>query len=186
MAAGSRGIRLSDEDKKRIREYIETNHLEEVSREKLAVMITADLNIPISGKSAAKIREEALYDITLSNSHKEEHIRSQVLDEVGTQAPKILGYIEDEVRELRELAGVGLPKNKRPIITITERVKVSSAIIASCKSLIEVLGPPKPDRHITTTLEVVETADVSEYQKYGDKDGPDTTEMDDPEGEQEA
>jgi len=32
------------------------------------------------------------------------------------------------------------------------------------------VGPTKPDRHFTTTIEILETADVSEYMKYGDKD----------------
>jgi hypothetical protein len=60
-------------------------------------------------------------------------------------------------------------------------VRVSGGILASCKTLIEIIGPPKPDRHITTTLEIMETADVSEFMKYGDKEhDPDTAEVADP------
>jgi len=56
-------------------------------------------------------------------------------------------------------------------------------ILAACKTFIELIIPPKPDRHITTTIEIQETADVSEYMDNGDKDrGADTSERDEPEG----
>ena len=183
---GRRGIPLSDEQKARIREYIDSRKLHSTPREKLAAMILTDLGIEVSGKSAARIRHEAFEDKDLSNSQKEANIREKVLDTVEVEAPKILGYIQDEISSLRTMA-YGNPEKKIPAedMSVTERTRVSGAILAACKTLIEIIGPPKPDRHITTTLEILETADVSEFMKYGDKDhGPDTSEVADPEGSQ--
>ena len=182
------GVHLSDDDKKRIREYIDSQKLHSTPRETLASMILQDLGIEVSGVAAAKIRKEAFEDIDLSNSRKEATIREKVLETVEVEAPKVLGYIQDEISSLRTMA-YGNPEKKIPAedMSVTERTRVSGAILAACKTLIEIIGPPKPDRHITTTLEILETADVSEFMKYGDKDhGPDTSEVADPEGIQET
>jgi hypothetical protein len=176
---------LSDMEKSKIRDYIDAKKLHNTPREKLAVMITTDLDIEISGVSAARIRKEAFEDQDNANSRKEACIREKVLEVVEVEAPKVLGYIQDEITSLRSMAfgdkEKGLPPEE---MTVTERVRVSGGILASCKALIEIIGPPKPDRHITTTLEILETADVSEFMKYGDKDGPDPAEMEDPPGDQ--
>jgi hypothetical protein len=144
----------------------------------------ADLGIEISGVSAAKIRNEAFEDVDLANSCKEANIRSVVLEQVEVEAPKVLGYIQDEISCLRTRAYGEKEKGIEPeVMSITERTRVSGSILAACKTLIEIIGPPKPDRHITTTIEILETADVSEYMKYGDKDrGAYAPEQDDLEG----
>ncbi len=185
--SGRRGISLSDEQKACIREYIESQKLHSTPREKLSAMILTDLGIDVSGKSAARIRAEAFEDKSLANSQKEANIREKVLDVVEVEAPKVLGYIQDEIKALRSMAYGDKEKGLEPEeMSVTERVRVSGGILASCKALIEIIGPPKPDRHITTTLEILETADVTEFMKYGDKDGPDTSEMADPKGDQET
>ena len=185
--SGRRGISLSDEQKARIRAYIDSQKLHSTPREKLSAMILADLGIEVSGKSAARIRAEAFEDKALANSQKEANIREKVLEVVEVEAPKVLGYIQDEINALRSMAYGDKEKGLDPEeMTVTERVRVSGGILASCKSLIEIIGPPKPDRHITTTLEIMETADVSEFMKYGDKDGPDPAEMEDSTGDQET
>lgn len=185
--AGKRGHPLSDDQKKRIREYIDSQKLQSTPRETLAAMILAALGIEVSGVSAAKIRREAFEDKDLANSQKEANIRAVVLETVEVEAPKVLGYIQDEILALRSMAYGNKETGLEPEeMSVTERVRVSTGILASCKSLIEIIGPPKPDRHITTTLEIMETADVSEYMKYGDKDGPDSSEMEDPAGSQET
>jgi hypothetical protein len=179
--------RLSDIEKSKIREYIDAKNLHNTPREKLATMILVDLQIEVSGVSAARIRKEAFEDQDTANSQKEACIREKVLEHVEVEAPKVLGYINDEIASLRSMAYGDKEKNLAPVdMTVTERVRVSTGILASCKSLIEIIGPPKPDRHITTTLEIMETADVSEYMKYGDKNGPDPAEMEDPAGSQET
>ncbi len=184
---GKRGVPLSDEQKARIREYIDSQKLHATPRETLAAMILANLGIEVSGVSAARIRREAFEDKDTANSQKEANIRGVVLEEVEVEAPKVLGYIKDEIASLRSLAYGDQEKELKPVnMTISERVRVSTAILASCKTLIEIIGPPKPDRHITTTLEIMETADVSEFMKYGDKDGPGTAEMEDSTGDQET
>jgi hypothetical protein len=178
---------LSDIEKSKIRDYIDAKKLHNTPREKLAAMILADLGIVVSGVSAARIRQEAFEDIDTSNSRKEASIREKVLETVEVEAPKILGYISDEIKALRAMAYGDKKKGIDPTaMTISERIKLSSALLAQCKSLLEIVGPPKPDRHITTTLEIMETADVSEYMKYGDKNGPDSSEMEDTPGDQEA
>ena len=170
--------RLSDTEKAKIREYIDAKKLHSTPREKLAAMILADLQIEVSGVSAARIRKEAFEDQDNANSRKEACIREKVLDVVEVEAPKVLGYIQDEIKALRSMAYGDKEKGLEPEeMSVTERVRVSGGILASCKTLIEIIGPPKPDRHITTTLEIMETADVSEYMKYGDKNGPGPTEM---------
>ncbi len=185
--SGKRGIPLSDEEKVRIREYIDSQKLLSTPRETLAAMILANLGIEVSGVSAAKIRREAFEDKDLANSQKEANIRSVVLETVEVEAPKVLGYIQDEISALRSIAYGNKAKGIEPEdMTVTERVRLSAGILASCKSLLEIIGPPKPDRHITTTLEIMETADVSEYMKYGDKDGPDPAEMENSNGDQET
>jgi hypothetical protein len=183
---GKRGKPLSDEQKAKIREYIDAKKLHGTPRETLAAMIIADLGIEISGVSAARIRREAFEDKDAANSQKEAAIREVVLEHVEVEAPKVLGYIQDEIKSLRSMAYGDKEKGLLPEeMTVTERVRVSSAILASCKTLIEIIGPPKPDRHITTTLEILETADVSEFMQYGDKDhGPDSSEVADPKGDQ--
>ena len=185
---GKRGVPLSDDQKARIREYIESQKLHATPRETLAAMILANLGIGVSGVSAARIRREAFEDKDTANSQKEANIRSVVLEQVEVEAPKVLGYIKDEIISLRSLAYGDKEQMLSPVdMSISERTRVSGAILAACKTLIEIIGPPKPDRHITTTLEILETADVSEFMKYGDKDhGPDTSEVADPEGSQEA
>ncbi len=182
------GTHLSDDDKKDIREYIDSQKLHSTPRETLASMILADLGIEISGVSAARIRKEAFEDIDTANSRKEACIREKVLDVVEAEAPKVLGYIQDEIASLRSLVYGDKKEGIEPDkMSITERTRVSGAILSCCKTLIEIVGPPKPDRHITTTLEIMETSDVSEYMKYGDKNhGPDTPEMADSQGDQEA
>ena len=182
------GVHLSDDDKKRIREYIDSQKLHSTPRETLAAMILANLGIEVSGVAAAKIRKESFEDIDLSNSRKEATIREKVLETVEVEAPKVLGYIKDEIASLRSLAYGDKEQKLSPVeMTITERTRISAQILSSCKTLIEIIGPPKPDRHITTILEIMETADVSEFMKYGDKDhGPDTPEVADPEGSQET
>lgn len=179
---------LSDTEKSKIRDYIDAKKLHNTPRETLAAMITADLGIKISGVSAARIRKEAFEDQDNANSRKEAAIREKVLDVVEVEAPKALGYIQDEIDALRSMAYGDKKKGLDPEeMTVTERVRVSGAILAGCKALIEIIGPPKPDRHITTTLEILETADVSEFMKYGDKDhGPDSSEMADSKGDQET
>ena len=185
--SGKRGHPLSDGQKKRIREYIDSQKLQSTPRETLAAMILANLHIEISGVSAARIRREAFEDKDLSNSQKEANIREKVLETVEVEAPKVLGYIQDEIQALRFMAYGDKKKSLEPEdMSVTERVRVSAGILAACKTLIEIVGPPKPDRHITTTLEIMETADVSEYMKYGDKDGPDPAEMEDSAGSQET
>lgn len=184
---GLRGHPLSDDQKKRIREYIDSQKLQSTPRETLAAMILVNLGIEVSGVSAAKIRREAFEDIDLSNSQKEANIREKVLETVEVEAPKVLGYIQDEITSLRSMVYGDKKKNLDPVdMTVTERARMSTSILAACKSLIEIVGPPKPDRHITTTIAIMETADVSEYMKYGDKNGPDTTEMEDSAGDQET
>ena len=167
--SGKRGISLSQ--KALIREYIDSQKLHGVSREKLAAMIQADLGIEVSGKTAAKIRKEAFEDIDTANSRKEACIREMVLEHVEAEVPKVLEFIQDEISSLRTIAYGDVEKGIQPQeMSISERTRVSGAILAACKTLIEILGPPKPDRHITTTLEIMETSDVSEYMRYGDKD----------------
>jgi hypothetical protein len=184
---GKRGIPLSDEQKERIRAYIDSQKLLSTPRETLAAMILANLGIEVSGVSAAKIRREAFEDKDLANSQKEANIRSVVLETVEVEAPKVLGYIQDEIEALRSMAYGDKKKGLEPEeMSVTERVRVSGGILASCKTLIDIIGPPKPDRHITTTLEIMETADVSEYMKYGDKDDPGPAEMEDSTGDQET
>lgn len=185
---GRRGIPLSDEQKARIREYIDSQKLHATPRETLAAMILANLGIEVSGVSAARIRREAFEDKDTANSQKEANIRSVVLEHVEIEAPKVLGYIKDEILSLRSMVYGDGEQNQVPVeMSISERIRISGAILAACKSLIEILGPPKPDRHITTTLEIMETADVSEFMKYGDKDhGPDTSEVANPERSQET
>jgi hypothetical protein len=170
---------LSDTEKSQIRDYIDAKKLHNTPREKLAAIIKAELGITISGVSAARIRKEAFEDQDNANSRKEACIREKVLDVVEVEAPKVLGYIQDEILAMRVLAYGDKAKKIPPAeMTITERTRVSATILANCKSLIEIIGPPKPDRHITTTLEIMETADVSEYMKYGDKNhGADPSEM---------
>lgn len=179
---------LNDVEKSKIREYIDAKKLHSTPREKLASMISADLGIEVSGVSAARIRREAFEDLDTANSRKEAGIREKVLEHVEVEAPKVLGYIQDEIKALRSMAYGDKEKGLDPKeMSVTERVRVSSGILAGCKTLIEIIGPPKPDRHITTTLEIMETADVSEFMKYGDKDhGPDTAEMADSKGDQET
>lgn len=183
---GRRGIPLSDEQKARIREYIDSQKLHATPREKLAAMILANLGIEISGVSAARIRREAFEDKDTANSQKEANIRSVVLEQVEVEAPKVLGYIKDEILSLRSLVYGDREQNLAPVeMSISERTRISGAILSACKTLIEIMGPPKPDRHITTTLEIMETADVSEFMKYGDKDhGLDTSEVADTKGSQ--
>lgn len=182
-----RGVTLSDAEKSQIRDYIDSQKLHNIAREKLAAAIQADLGIEISGVSAARIRREAFEDKDLSNSQKEANIREKVLETVEVEAPKVLGYINDEIVALRTMAYGDEKKDTPPTdMTVSERIKLSTALLAQCKSLIEIVGPPKPDRHITTTLAIMETADVSEYMKYGDKDGPDSAEVEDSAGDQEA
>ena len=185
---GKRGVPLSDEQKARIREYIDSQKLHATPRETLAAMILADLGIGVSGVSAARIRREAFEDKDTANSQKEAAIREKILETVEVEAPKVLGYIQDEITSLRTMAYGDRDKSiPAEDMSVTERTRVSGAILAACKTLIEIIGPPKPDRHITTTLEILETADVSEFMKYGDKDhGPDTSEVADPEGIQET
>jgi len=185
---GRRGIPLSDDQKARIREYIDSQKLHATPRETLAAMILANLGIEVSGVSAARIRREAFEDKDTANSQKEANIREKVLETVEVEAPKVLGYIKDEIISLRGLAYGDEEKVLKPVdMNISERTRVSGAILSACKTLIEIIGPPKPDRHITTILEIMETADVSEFMKYGDKDhGPDTPEVADPEGSQET
>jgi hypothetical protein len=60
-------------------------------------MIREDLGIDILGKSAARIRKEASEDLDTANSCKEAAIREKVLEHVEAEAPKILGYIQDEI-----------------------------------------------------------------------------------------
>ena len=183
-----RGVTLSDSEKSQIRDYIDSQKLHNIAREKLAAMIQGALGIEISGVSAARIRREAFEDKDIANSQKEANIREVVLEEVEVEAPKVLGYIKDEIQSLRSMAYGDPEKKLAPIeMTVSERVRISSALLASCKTLIDIIGPPKPDRHITTTLEIMETADVSEFMKYGDKDyGSDSPEMDDSTGSQET
>ncbi len=188
---GKRGVPLSDDQKALIRAYIDSKKLLNTPREKLAAMILQDLQIEVSGVSAAKIRREAFEDQDTANSCKEAAIREKVLEYVEVEAPKILGYIEDEIKALRDLAykhdgETPDQVERRENMSIIDRTRISSAIMGGCKSLIEIIGPPKPDRHITTTLEIMETADVSEFMKYGDKDGPDTPDMADSKGGQET
>jgi len=175
---------LNDIEKARIRDYIDSRKLFGTARELLASMIQADLGIEISGVSAAKIRREAFEDIDTANSRKEAGIREKILEHVEVEAPKVLGYIQDEISSLRTRAFGDREKGiEAEVMSITERARVSGAILAACKTLIEIIGPPKPDRHITTTIEILETADVSEYMKYGDKDhDANMSEQDDPEG----
>jgi len=177
IVKGKRGIQLSDEEKGRIREYIDYQKLYSTSREKLASMIQADLGIEVSGVSAARIRKEAFQDIDTANSRKEAGIREKILEHVELEAPKVLGYIQDEISSLRTRAFGDKEKGiEAEEMSINERARVSGAILAACKTLIEIIGPPKPDRHITTTIEILETADISEFMKYGDKDrGTDTS-----------
>lgn len=186
--SGKSGVPLSDDEKARIRVYIDSQKLHSTPRERLAAMILADLGIKVSGVSAARIRREAFEDQDNANSRKEACIREKVLDVVEVEAPKVLGYIQDEINCLRSLAYGNKEKGLEPEkMSVTERVRVSGGILASCKALIEIIGPPKPDRHITTTLEIMETADVSEFMKYGDKDhGRDTPELADSKGDQET
>jgi len=178
--------KLSDIEKSDIRKFIDAKKLHGTPREILAAMISSELGIEISGVSAARIRKEAFEDLNIANSQKEATIRGVVLDHVEVEAPKVLGYIQDEISSLRTSAFGDKEKGIEPEkMSISERTRVSGAILAACKTLIEIIGPPKPDRHITTTLEILETADVSEFMKYGDKDhGPDTSEVADPEGSQ--
>jgi hypothetical protein len=185
--SGRRGIPLTDEQKARIREYIDKQKLHATPRETLAVMIKANLGIDVSGVSAARIRREAFEDKDIANSQKEANIREKVLETVEVEAPKVLGYIQDEITSLRKMVYGDKKERIEPEeMSVSERTKVSGAILSACKTLIEIIGPPKPDRHITTTLEILETADVSEFMKYGDKDGPDPAEMEDPPGDQET
>ena len=186
--SGKRGISLSDEQKARIREYIDSQKLHSIPREKLASQIQADLGIEVSGKTAARIRKEAFEDIDTANSRKEACIREKVLEQVEAEAPRILEFIQEEISSLRSMAYGDKENGIEPEdMTIAERTRVSGAILAACKTLIEILGPPKPDRHITTTLEIMETSDVSEYMRYGDKDrGEDTSSQDGPEGPRET
>lgn len=186
--SGKRGVPLTDEQKSSIRDYIDKQKLHATPRETLAAMIKANLGIEVSGVSAARIRREAFEDQDNANSRKEACIREKVLETVEVEAPKVLGYIQDEIRALRSMVYGDKEKGLEPEeMTVTERVRVSGGILAGCKTLIEIIGPPKPDRHITTTLEILETADVSEFMKYGDKDyGPDTSEMADSKGDQET
>lgn len=178
---------LSEIEKTKIREYIDSKKLHSTPREKLASMILADLGIEVSGVSAARIRKEAFEDLDTANSRKEACIREKVLEQVEVEAPNILGYIKDEIEALRSMVYGDKEKGLMPEeMSVTERTRVSGSILTCCKTLIEIIGTPKPDRHITTTLEIMETADVSEFMKYGDKDGPDTSEMADPQGNQET
>jgi hypothetical protein len=183
---------LSDIEKAKIREYIDSRKLHSTPREKLAAMILAELGIEISGVSAARIRKEAFEDQDTANSRKEACIREKVLEHVEAETPKILGYIQDEIQALRDRAfgrqdETSEEKQARLKMSISDRTRLSRGILDGCKTLIEIVGPPKPDRHITTTIEIMETSDVSEYMKYGDKGhGADPSEVDDPEGDQKA
>ena len=87
-------------------------------------MILQDLGIEVSGVAAAKIRKEAFEDIDLSNSRKEATIREKVLETVEVEAPKVLGYIQDEISSLRTMA-YGNPEKKIPAedMSVTERTR---------------------------------------------------------------
>ena len=165
------GINLSDEQVLAIREYINSKKLFGIGRQKLASLILADLKIKISGVTANRIRSEITQDLSHGNDQKQAAIRSTVLAAVEDDAPLILQYIKDEIRDLREMAGYGDDGKKQPIdeMSVIDRTRLSNQILNACDKLIEILGPPKPDRHIQTTIEVLETADVGEYMRYGDK-----------------
>jgi len=76
-----------------------------------------------------------------------------------------------------------LPLLRQEILARHMALFQPDVILAACKTFIELIIPPKPDRHITTTIEIQERADVSEYMDNGDKDrGADTSERDEPEG----
>ncbi len=169
---GKRGVPLSDDQKALIRAYIDSQKLHSTPREKLAALILQDLGIEISGVSAAKIRREAFDDIDTANSRKEACIREKVLEHVEVEAPKVLGYIQDEIQALRLIAYGDKEQHIEPKkMGIRDRTTLSNAILACCKTLIDIVGTPKPDRHIQTTIQVVPTCDVSEYMTHGDKYG---------------
>ncbi len=185
--SGKRGVPLTDDQKAIIRAFIDSQKLYSTPRETLAKMIEDKLKIRLSGVTAAKIRREAFEDLDISNSRKEASIREVVLEQVEVEAPKVLGYIQDEITALRLIAYGDKEKHIQPqTMGIRDRATLSNTILSACKTLLEIIGPPKPDRHIQTTIEIMETADVSEFMKYGDKDGPDTSEVGTAQGDQES
>lgn len=97
---GKRGIPLSCDRKARIRECIDSQKLYAPSRETLASIVLANLGIEVSGVSAARIRREAFEDKEIPNSQKEANIREKVLETVEVEAPKVPGYIKDEIASL--------------------------------------------------------------------------------------